>query len=43
MLPTMTREQGAEKLCEEYKCVEIVYMPQDNIDINEIVWCRYLI
>lgn len=28
----------AEELCKEYKCVEVVYMPCDNIDINEVIW-----
>ena len=31
----------AEKLRETWKCVEVVYMPCDNIDINEIVWSDY--
>jgi hypothetical protein len=33
--------ERAEQLCKEYKCVEIVYMPQDNIDINETIWSWY--
>lgn len=28
----------AEALCKEYKSVEVVYMPNDNIDINEVIW-----
>ena len=31
----------AEQYCEDWKCVEVVYMPQDNEDINEIVWSYY--
>lgn len=30
--------QKAEQYCEDWKCVEVVYMPQDNDDINEVVW-----
>ena len=33
--------QKAEALCNTYKYVEVVYMPCDNIDINEIVWSCY--
>ena len=33
--------QKAEKYCEDWKCVEVVYMPCDNDDINEIVWSYY--
>ena len=31
----------AKKLRETWNCVEVVYMPQDNIDINEIIWSDY--
>ena len=31
----------AEELLKEYKCAEVVYMPNDNIDINEIIWSWY--
>ena len=31
----------AEKLRETWKCVEVVYMPCDNIDINDIIWSDY--
>ena len=38
-----TYEEGAEK-CEKYledwEFVELVYMPQDNEDINTIVWFK---
>lgn len=33
--------QKAELYCEDWKCVEVVYMPQDNDDINEIIWSYY--
>lgn len=33
--------EKAKKYLEDWKCVEVVYMPEDNIDINEIVWKRY--
>ena len=39
-----TEKEGrerAEELTEFYNCVEVVYMPQENVDINEIVWCCY--
>lgn len=31
----------ALELSEEYKMVEVVYMPQDDEDINEIIWSKY--
>ena len=31
----------AKELNKEYKCVEVVYMPVDNDDINDIVWSSY--
>ena len=31
----------AKKYCEDWKCVEVVYMPVDNEDINEIIYSRY--
>lgn len=31
----------AEALRKEHKCVEVVYMPNDNIDINEVIWSWY--
>ena len=31
----------AKKYCEDWKCVEVVYMPCDNVDVNEIIYCRY--
>ncbi len=33
--------EKAKKYLEDWKCVEVVYMPQDNEDINEIVWSYY--
>ena len=33
--------ERAKELNKEYKCVEVVYMPQDNIDVNKIVWFKY--
>ena len=39
-----TREEAiarAEKLSTEYPMVEIVYMPVDEYDINEIIWSKY--
>jgi hypothetical protein len=33
--------EKAQKYCEDWKCVEVVYMPCDNEDINEIVWSYY--
>lgn len=33
--------QKADKLGEEWKCVEVVYMPQNNDDINEIIYSFY--
>jgi hypothetical protein len=32
-------EKG-EKLLEDWKFVELIYMPQDNEDINEVVWSK---
>lgn len=32
---------SALKLSEEYKYVEVVYMPQEDDDINEIIWSHY--
>ena len=34
--------ERAEQLCKEHPCVEVVCMPIDNEDINEIVWSRYI-
>ncbi len=31
----------ALELRKTWKCVEIVYMPVDNDDINEIIWAEY--
>lgn len=31
----------AKELAKEYPCVEVVYMPIDNADINEIVFSIY--
>ena len=31
----------AKELCLEYPCVEVVYMPVDNDDINDIIWSNY--
>ena len=31
----------AKELSKDYKYVEVVYMPIDNEDINEIVWKKY--
>ncbi len=33
--------QKAELYCEDWKCVEVVYMPCDNEDVNEIIWSYY--
>ena len=33
--------QKAEQYCEDWKCVEVVYMPCDNEDVNEIIWSFY--
>lgn len=33
--------ERAEALCKEHKCAEVVYMPVDNIDINEVIWSWY--
>lgn len=33
--------EQATKLRETWKCVEVVYMPCANEDINEIVWADY--
>ena len=32
--------EGAKRLQETkvYKCIEVTLMPEDNIDINEVVW-----
>lgn len=30
--------ERAEELCKGFKSVEVVYMPCDNIDINEVIW-----
>jgi hypothetical protein len=32
----------AKKLATEYNCVEATYMPEDNDDINEIVYSNYV-
>ena len=31
----------AKEAGQHWKCVEVVYMPVDNDDINEIVWSQY--
>ena len=31
----------AEQYKEDWKFVEVVYMPQNNIDINDIIWSDY--
>lgn len=31
-----------DELCKTYKCVEAVYMPEDDDDINEIIYSWYL-
>ena len=31
----------AKELLKNWKCVEVVYMPCDNIDINDIIWSDY--
>lgn len=31
----------AIELCNEFDCVEVVYMPNDDDDINEIIWSHY--
>jgi hypothetical protein len=39
-----TEEEGikkAKQYLEDWKCVEVVYMPCDNVDINTIVWKKY--
>ena len=33
--------EKAKKYLEDWKCVEVVYMPVDNEDVNEIVWKKY--
>jgi hypothetical protein len=33
--------EKAKELRKTWKCVEVVYMPQDNIDINDIIWSDY--
>ena len=33
--------EKAKEFLKAWKCVEVVYMPCDNIDINEIVWKKY--
>lgn len=32
----------AKELCKEYPFVEVVYMPVDNDDINDIIWSNYI-
>lgn len=34
--------ERARALCKEYPCVEVVYMPVNDEDINEIIWKKYL-
>ena len=34
-------EKKALELRKTWKCVEIVYMPVDDDDINEIIWAEY--
>lgn len=46
MLPSIQKKllnkpPKATKLRETWKCVEVVYMPCANEDINEIVWADY--
>lgn len=39
-----TDEEGrarCDELRKDYKCVELVYMPVDNTDINEVVYSWY--
>ena len=36
------RTKVEKELCKEYPCVEVVYMPVDDEDINEIIWKKYL-
>ena len=39
-----SEKEGRERVDElhkSFKCVELVYMPQDNIDINEVVYSWY--
>lgn len=31
----------AKKLEDKYACVEAVYMPEDDLDVNEIVYSYY--
>ena len=31
----------AKELCFEFDCVEVVYMPNNDDDINEIIWSHY--
>ena len=31
----------AEALQSKYSCVEAIYMPEDNLDINKIVYRKY--
>ena len=31
-----------DELCKTYKCVEAVYMPENNDDINEVIYSWYL-
>lgn len=31
----------AEALQSKYPCVEAIYMPEDNLDINKIVYRKY--
>lgn len=32
----------AKELATEYRCVEAIYMPEDNDDINDIVYSNYV-
>lgn len=39
-----TDKEGRERcveLSKEFRCVELVYMPVDNVDINEVVYSVY--
>ena len=39
-----TREKAiamAENFSKHHKMVEVVYMPEDDVDINEIIWSKY--
>ena len=35
-------EEKAKELTAKYCCVEATYMPEDNDDINEIVYSNYV-